>query len=248
MVKNIIQTKIGYKWLTSNMRSMRGNLTWKLGEWKKYSGKLKICKRGLHASPTPLDSLEYIYGNRWFIVEYSGNVIKEDDKFVASKMRIVKELDSKRILIPFACLCARRCLKNYEKEYPKDFRPRKAIEAAEECIRNPTAKNKGIATRASWKAQIAADEEFSVKYTTTSAGEAACAGEAAWSAMLSAQSASRSIDEATKDALILESSENTAARSASASRFSFSKRARNREKKWQNEQLLKLIKMVEKRI
>ena len=44
---------------------------------------------------------------------------EENDKFVSSKMRLVKELPTKNIVVEFACACARRILKNYEKQFDR---------------------------------------------------------------------------------------------------------------------------------
>jgi len=55
--------------------------------------------------------------NKFFIVEGRGEIIEEKGKkFVASEMRLVKELDISYIFKRFAIKCAKQCLSNYEKE------------------------------------------------------------------------------------------------------------------------------------
>ena len=164
---------IGYKWLTSENKSINGDkISWKKSIWVKREPKrLQLCKYGLHASKTPLQSLGYVYGDKWWVVEAKGKIINSDDKFVASEMKIIKRLPVKKILVKFAVLCAKRCLTNYEKEYPNDDRPRKAIEAAENYVKNPTKENESAA----WSAR--------------SARSARSAGSATWSAARSARSA-----------------------------------------------------------
>ena len=168
---------IGYKFIQKDMKSKNGNITWKVGEWRKEE-EIKICKKGLHASDKPLDSLNYVYGDRWFIVEARGKIIKEGDKFVASEMRLIKEIPVDKVVKRFAIFCAKQCLKYYEKEYPNDKRPFEAIKAAEDYLDGKITLdelNKKIS--AAWSAKSAALS-------------------AAWSAARSAESAARSAESA----------------------------------------------------
>ena len=148
-----MKTITGYKFITQDMKSKNGNQSWELGKWVKHEGELKLCKSGLHASETPLESLNYVYGDRWFSVEAKGEIKKDDDKFVASEMRLVKEIEVKKVLVKFAILCAREALPNYEKIYKDDLRPRQAIEAAEAYLTNPNKENESAAWSAAKKWQ-----------------------------------------------------------------------------------------------
>ena len=47
--------------------------------------------------------------------------------------------------ISYAVYAAKQVLPIYEKKHPKDKRPRKTIEAAEKCIKDPSRKNKDAA-------------------------------------------------------------------------------------------------------
>ena len=148
-----MRTVKGYKFLTETLRSSNGDSgEWKLGEWKKHLGELEMCKSGFHGSPTPLTSLQYVYGPRWFRVEAKGRILHDSDKFTASEMRIVKELPTKRIAVRFAIACARRALGRFEEKSPEDDRPRKAIEAAEAYLQNPSPET----ASAAWSAASAA--------------------------------------------------------------------------------------------
>jgi len=124
----------GFKFIQENMKSKNGKITWKVGEWQKHEGELEICNSGFHACIKPIDSLEYVYGNKFFLVEAKGKIIKGDDKFVASEMRLIKELPADKIFKRFAIACAKLCIKNYEKKYPNDKRPFEAIKAAEDYL------------------------------------------------------------------------------------------------------------------
>jgi hypothetical protein len=229
---------IGYKWIKKDMTSAHGNLKWELGKWQKHDGGLSMCKAGFHACKTPLQSLEYIYGDRWFMVEYKGSIIKKDDKFVCTEMRLIKEIDVKKVMLPLACICARRSLKHFEDKYPKDDRPRKAIEAAETYIKNPTEKNRSAAESAesaAWSAAWSAESAARSAARSAAWSAESAAWSAAWSAAESAESAARSAESAAR----------SAARSAAESAAESA--ARSAEKKWQNTELLKLIKCNQSR-
>jgi len=76
----------GYKFITSDMRSKNGYQTWIIRKWVKYKGKLVMCESGLHGCESALDSLNYVYGEKWFKVEARGEILRGDDKFDASEM------------------------------------------------------------------------------------------------------------------------------------------------------------------
>lgn len=144
----------GYRWLTKDLKSEHGNVEWKPGEWKKQDGKLELCRNGFHASREPLDSLNYDFGVRWFHCEARGEILEDNDKFIASEMRVTKEIvNAKNIVVAFAIACAKRSLKYFEEKNPDDLRPRKAIEAAEAWLQNPTKQNE--AARAAEAAEAA---------------------------------------------------------------------------------------------
>ena len=58
--------------------------------------------------------------------------------------------------VRYACFAARLSLPLYEKVYPEDDRPRKAIEAAEAWVANPTEENRSAARSAARSAESAA--------------------------------------------------------------------------------------------
>ena len=221
---NIIK---GYKFIQNDMKSQAGGTKWRKNIWKKHKGKIELCNSGFHACRTPFESLQYVYGGRWFIIEAKGEFLEDKrDKFVASEMRLVKELPIKPILVEFAIKCAKRCLKNFEKQYPDDDRPRKAIIAAQNWIKHPSEEIKKAAESAAWSAESA-----------ESARSAAWSAESARSAARSARSA-RSAESAAWSA----ESARSAARSAESA-WSAAESAELAEKKWQERCLKKIIKM-----
>src|SRR3990167_298298 len=71
-------------------------------------------------------------------------------------MKIVKAYKwTKKDSVAFAIYAAELVIKNYEKKYPNDKRPREAIEAAKKVLFHDTAKNRvaaGSAMSAAWSA------------------------------------------------------------------------------------------------
>jgi hypothetical protein len=122
-----------YRFVRDDLSSENGELSWKIGEWNRVSGKIVCCSNGLHAALTPRDSLRNVYGQRWFISEARGETDKQDNKFAASEMRIVEEIP-KTVLQRFAIWCAYGSLKYYEKKYPKDTRAINCIQAAKDYL------------------------------------------------------------------------------------------------------------------
>jgi len=121
------------RFVKDDLTSENGEMSWKIGEWNKVSGKIVCCTNGLHAALTPRDSIRNVYGQRWFISEARGKIVKQDSKFAASEMRIVKEIPN-IVLQRFAIWCAKDCLKYYEKKYPKDKRVSDCIQTTEDYL------------------------------------------------------------------------------------------------------------------
>ena len=96
-----------YRFVTEDLKSEHGDVQWVVGEWQKYEGTLKLCKSGFHASRRPLDSLNYIFGTRWFLCETKGKALKDTDKLCASEMRILQEIPLS-VIVQFATDCAKR--------------------------------------------------------------------------------------------------------------------------------------------
>ena len=114
---------------------------------------------------------------------------EEMDANAAEKMPYVKK----------AVASAKSVLSIFEREYPRDKRPRKAIEAAEDWVKNPTGSNREKADKAAAVAAYSAAKSESA--TTEAAGYAAAyaAGAAASATIKAASSdASKAIVKAAK--------------------------------------------------
>jgi len=165
------------------------NFKWKIGKWYKTDGKLTMCEKGFHCSKTPLDALGYVFGEVFAIVEVRGKSIKQKDKECWQEMRIKKAYRwTKKDNLKLAIYSAELVLSNFEKEYPKDNRPRKAIEAAKKVLKEDTKKNRLAAKSAAesvgvalWATEAAAKAAWAAAWAAESATEAA-AWAAAWAA------------------------------------------------------------------
>ena len=246
---------IGYKFVKQDMTSKEGNHKWQIGKWYTHNGELRLCDSGFHACRTPSQSLGYVYGDRWFKVEARGKIVeKKGDKFVASEMRLVSKLPIKPTLPLFAVACAKRCLPRYEKKYPDDNCPRKAIEAAENYIRKPTTKNMVAAESAARSAarSTAESARSAARSTAESAQSAAWSAQsarsAAWSASRStAQSAAQSAAEsAAWSARSAAWSAAWSAQSAWSAAESAAESARSTERRWQDRKLKEFLKEAQK--
>lgn len=187
--------KARYKFLRTGYKSEIGDHKWKVGKWYEYDGDIEMCESGFHCSKGIYQAFSYIQGEILAEVEVAGKHEVQDDKEVWEKMRVVRSWKwTKKDSILFAIFAARLVLKNFEKEFPCDDRPRKAIEAAEAYAKNPTKKNREAAKAAESAAESAAWVAESVAGAAWAAAWAAArsAAGAAWAARSTARSATRS--------------------------------------------------------
>ncbi len=152
---------------------------WQIGTWYKIKGELEMCENGFHCSVKPLDALGYVAGEVLAIVEVRGKSERQDYKQCWSKMRIAKAYKwTKKDSVALSIYSAELVIKNYEKKYPDDDGPRKAIEAAKKVLESDTTKNRSAA----WSAG-SVGAATSAESAESAAGSAAESAEsAAWSA------------------------------------------------------------------
>jgi hypothetical protein len=223
-----------YKFIRKGFKSENGNTKWKIGKWQKPIKDLVICERGYHCSKTIYQAFSYVQGEILCQVECKGKKLKGTDKEVWENQRVVRAWKwTKKDSVALSIYAAELCLKNFEKVYPDDKRPREAIEAAKKFLKYPTKANK----KAAWSAAESAAESAarSAAWSAESAAESAArsarsaarsARSAAWSAWSAAWSAVRSAESAAWSAW-------SAARSAVINKIS----------KWMNERL-KVLKEI----
>ena len=175
---DILKTKPVYLWksMKAGMKSANGNVDWKLGEWQKLEGELDICSNGFHASEKPLDTMGYVNCEIMAKVEVRRKSIKQDDKQAWTEMRIAKAYEwKKEDSVALSIFAAELCIRNFERVYPDDKRPREAIEAAKEWLRNPTS----VSESAAESARSAASAAWSAASAARSAASAARSAAAA---------------------------------------------------------------------
>ena len=213
----------GYRFVTDDLKSQHGDIQWVIGKWQKCKGELALCENGFHASEKPIDSLNYLFGTRWFECEVRGEILKDTDKFCASEMRLMREIP-KKVIQQFAIDCAYHVLQILEDEYPDDKRPRQALRAAKAYLKSPTEENLER-LNAAWAVAYTADAARAAAWDAARAA----AWAAAWAATRAAAWA------ATRDAAW------AAAWDAARAAADAADAAKGAEIKWQNRHLLNLI-------
>jgi hypothetical protein len=160
-----------YKFMLDGFKSTRGNHTWEIGKWYKTDGDLELCQKGFHCSKGIYQAFSYVQGSILTKVEVRGKHLDEKDKEVWEEMRVTKAWKwTKKDSVLFSIYAARLVLDIYEKQYPDDDRSRKAIEAAETYIKNPTEENKAAAYAAAHAARAAA---YAAAHAARAAADAA---------------------------------------------------------------------------
>jgi len=150
------------------------------GKWMPLiEGTLSACSNGYHV--LTLEQLSEWLGPSIFEVEVKGDGIPQPDKHVYPQARLIRKLDkwNDRAARIYACDCAEHVLGLFEKGYPADKRPRKAIETARLFAEGKASKEDlAAAGAAAWAARAAA------RAAAWAAREAArdAAGDAAWDA------------------------------------------------------------------
>ena len=102
----------------------------KPGAWVTVTGDLVPCENGLHLCRRQ-DLIGWLGPVIWE-AEYTGQVIDHGDKIVVRRARLVRRVRTwnERTARLFACDCAEAVLHLFERDHPKDRRPRQAIETS----------------------------------------------------------------------------------------------------------------------
>ena len=163
--------KIRYKFLREGLKSNSGDCTWKVGEWKKHSGKVSLCNSGFHCSKEISQAFSFVQGEILAEVEVKGSNEIQDDKEVYSEMHIIRAWKwQKKDSVALSIFAAEICIEAFEKVYPDDKRPREAIEAAKKWLADPTKENESAALSARSAAESA---RLSARSAAESAAESA---------------------------------------------------------------------------
>ena len=224
-----------YHFLKEDMTSGYGNEpAWQVGEERTIKGKLVMCGHGYHSSPSWYDALGYAPGNMACIVEVSGKILKDTDKQVSSKRKLIAAIDAEKVLRTWACDCAERALK---KANVKDKRSWNAIKVARlynegKATKQELAAARGAARDARDAARGAAWAAWDARGAARDASDAArdAARGAAWAAYAAALATARANARAAR-----------AARDAAGDARDAARAARDKETQWQLKRLDKLM-------
>jgi hypothetical protein len=164
---------------------------------------MKITKQWLKKESACSEGYQYFlskHTNSFDASELLKNLIA--DKKYPWGIWILQRTLSKTDLVRLAVFSAEQVIGVFEKKYPDDDRPRKAIEAAKEYIKNPTAYAADAADAASSAAYAAdaaayaADAASYAAYAARAASYAAYAADAAAYAAYAADAAAYAADAA----------------------------------------------------
>jgi hypothetical protein len=170
-----------WKFLRDGLKSNYDGHQWTIGKWQKTEC-LELC-HGFNCSRRIIDAMAYVQGEILAEVEVQGQHFDGNDKSTHEDMRIIRAWKwTKNDSVAVSIFAAEMVLENFEKVYPDDDRPRKAIEAAKNYLDSPTEKNRSAAESAESAAWTAAQS------AAESAAESAmsAAWTAAWTAAMSA--------------------------------------------------------------
>ena len=111
-------------------------------------------------------------------------LIKEDKLYWANWF-IVRTMEYKQY-VDYACFAALQVIDIFEKEYPEDKKPRKAIKAALKCVEDPSEENKAAAAAYDAASASAAYAASAAAYAASAAAYAAASAASADAAAASA--------------------------------------------------------------
>ena len=138
--------------------------TWIPGKWMPViKGALVPCNNGYHLCREK-DLLSWLHESI-YEAEYRGEIIEAHDKIVVREARLLRRMNwDERIARLFACDCAEDVLPIFEKQYPEDSKPRKAIDIARLYANGKATKEELSAARsAAWSAACSAARSAQTK-------------------------------------------------------------------------------------
>jgi len=94
--------KTFYAWHFTGDKLRNGSPLPEVGKWEHFSGKLELCKSGLHWSRDPFDALQHAPGATLRRVEIKGDFLEQEDKGCSHYRRTVYQFDATDLLRYFA--------------------------------------------------------------------------------------------------------------------------------------------------
>ena len=153
---------------------------------------LEMCTVGCHASPTPLQALQYAPGPIACLVELCGDRIDDTDKSCAAERKCLAKIDATKILRLFACWCAEQALRAERKAGREpDMRSWKSVRVARRFACGSATTDELAAANAAANAATCATANANAWAAANAAGWATAkdAMGAAWAAVNAAANA-----------------------------------------------------------
>jgi hypothetical protein len=184
-----------------------------------------------------------------WIAEGRGEFVAAGDKVAFSSARLVSQVGTltQIIAVQWAAECAKRVLRHYEDRYPEDKRPREAIQAALKWTKDPTEANHAAAgggVAAAANAANAANTYAAYAAVGAAAYAANAAAYAAYAAYAAATNAADAAAAYGADAAATNAADAAYAAYAyadAADAAADAAAAREKEREWQSDRLLKLL-------
>ena len=167
------------KW---SLPSLQPDGTHKPGRWMPRIKDIVPCERGYHVFERK-DILPWV-NTTLYEAEIRGETIGHEDKTVAQSARLIRPIPgcNERTLRLFACRVAEDVLPIYEREYPDDDRPRKAIETSRRYANGEATDSELAAARAAARAAAWAVRAAAGAVRDAAWAAAGAAADAAWAA------------------------------------------------------------------
>jgi hypothetical protein len=164
-----------YKFVRTGLKSNHDGFQWELGKWHETECR-ELCI-GFNCSDRVVDALSYVKGEILCEVETKGKSFTGTDKSTWERMKITRAWHwKKEDSVAMAIFSAELVIDIFEKKYPNDDRPRKAIEAAKKWLKDPTDKNSAAyaayAANAANAANAAANAANAAAYAANAAAYA----------------------------------------------------------------------------
>ena len=143
----------------------------------------KLTKKKLKSLSPCVDGYEWYLEQNTEDLQEICNLLLKDKKLTDDYLLwLLPRMMNRKQKVQYAVFAAELVVDNFEKEFPDDDRPRKAIEAAKAYIKNQTQANKDAAWSAGGDGDAARSAARSAWSAAWSAGAARSAWSAAWSA------------------------------------------------------------------
>jgi hypothetical protein len=238
-------------WHFTNGRKLRDGSALETGKvYQLPKGKApKMCEVGYHASAEIRDALQYAPGFVLSRVELRGDIIKGDDKMVASERKVLWTVGAEKVIKLAACMFAERALEARKKAgKATDDRSWEAIRVARAYLNGKATKAElDTARSTAAAAAAAAAAAYAAAYAAAAAADAAAAAYAAYAAAAYAAAADAA-DAAAAYAAAADAADAAAAYAAyaayaaAAAAYSAAySAARKKERAWQERYLVREI-------